>query len=45
MKFVKSKHCASLTNQHLMELLRIALTMYLEDFKQLIVKMEYHDKQ
>ena len=32
-KFVKSKHLSVLTNQHLKELLRIAVTNYSQNFK------------
>lgn len=42
MKFVKSKHRAILTNQHLTELIRTALTTYQPDFQQLTAKMETH---
>ncbi|XP_061490325.1 general transcription factor II-I repeat domain-containing protein 2-like [Rhineura floridana] len=41
MKFVKSKHHAILTNQHLTELIRTSLTTYQPDFR-LTAKMETH---
>ena len=40
MKFVKSKHRATLTNQHLKELLRTALTSYQPNFKKLASQIE-----
>ena len=40
MKFVKSKHRASLTNEHLSELIRTALTSYRRDFQKLVNRME-----
>ena len=40
MKFVKSKYRASLTNEHLSELIRTALTSYRPDFQKLANRME-----
>jgi len=40
MKFVKSKYRASLTNEHLSELIRTALTSYRPDFQKLVNRME-----
>ena len=40
MKFVKSKYHASLTNEHLSELIRTALISYRPDFQKLANKME-----
>ena len=42
MKFVKSKYRASLTNEHLRELIRTALTSYCPDFQKLANRMETH---
>lgn len=42
MKFIKSKHRAVLTNEHLVELLRTALTTYQPNFKKLVTRMEVH---
>ena len=42
MKFVKSKYRASLTNEHLSELIRTALTSYRLDFRKLANRMETH---
>ena len=42
MKFVKSKYCASLTNEHLSELICTALTSYHPDFRKLANRMETH---
>ena len=41
-KFAKSKYCASLTNEHLSELIRTALTSYRPDFQKLANRMETH---
>ena len=43
MKFVKSKHCATLTNQHVKELLRTALTSYQPNFKELTSQIKIHN--
>ena len=40
MKFVKSKHRAALTNQHVKELMRTALTSYEPNFKEFTAQME-----
>ena len=40
MKFVKSKYHASLTNEHLNELIRTALTSYRPDFQKQANKMK-----
>ena len=42
MKFVRSKYRASLTNEHLSELIRTALTSYRPDFQKLANRMETH---
>ena len=42
MKFVKSKYRASLTNEHLSELIRSAFTTYRPDFQKLANRMETH---
>ncbi|XP_076321861.1 SCAN domain-containing protein 3-like [Tachypleus tridentatus] len=42
MKFVKPKHNAVLTNQHLTELIRTALTTYQPEFQRLTTRMETH---
>ena len=41
-KFVKAKYRASLTNEHLSELIRTALTSYRADFQKLANRMEIH---
>ena len=43
MKFVKSKHRAALTNQHVKELPQTALTSYEPNFKELKAQMEIHN--
>ena len=42
MKFVKSKYRASLTNEHLSELIRTALTSYRADFQKRANRMKIH---
>ena len=42
MKFVKSKYGASLTNEHLSELIRTALKSYSPDFQKLANRIETH---
>ena len=43
MKFVKSKHRVTLTNQDLKELLGTAITSYQPNFKQLATQMQTYD--
>ena len=44
-KFVKSKYSSVLTNQHLKELLRTALTSYQPNFKHVAAQVETGDSQ
>ena len=44
MNFVKSKYRASLTNEHLRELIHTAWTSYRPDFQKLTNKMETHSR-
>ena len=40
MNFVKSKHCATMTNEHLEELIRSALTTYCPNFQRLASQVQ-----